>query len=366
MFLTVLIFIAILAILILVHEFGHFLTAKKSGAKVEEFGVGFPPRVFGVKKGETIYSINLFPIGGFVKIYGEDGPPAGGKKDDPRSFTSKSIGTRSFIIVAGVLMNVALAIVLLSFGHFVGLPQVLDDEEMGVRAKNISIRIAGVAENSPAEKAGVQLGDVIIGMRSGEDAITDVESIEDVQAFTGRYLGEVISISIKQEGDVLEKEIVPRKNPPEGEGAIGIAMVRTGEVSYPFYLAPLKGVESTFLLTVGTLKAFGGILAKLITTGTFGGELAGPVGIAVLTGQMQRMGFIFLLQFMALISINLAIINALPFPALDGGRLLFLGIEKIKGSPVNQKYEKMAHTIGFALLILLMIVITFRDVGRFF
>jgi len=360
MFLTVTIFIAILGILILVHEFGHFLTAKRAGAKVEEFGVGFPPRVLGIKRGETIYSINLFPIGGFVKIYGEDG----GKKKDPRSFASKSIGTRSFIIVAGVLMNIAFAAILLSFGHFAGLPQVIDDENI-TRAKNISVRIVEVAESSPAQESEIQVGDTIFGMRAGKDVISDIGNIETVQSFTSSHLGESLILSLKRGDEILEKEITPRKDAPEGEGPMGIAMVRTGEVSYPFYIAPLKGIESTFLLTLGTLKAFGGILADLITTRTFKGELAGPVGIAVLTGQVQKMGFIFLLQFMALISINLAIINVLPFPALDGGRLLFLGIEKIKGSPVNQKYEKMAHTIGFALLILLMIVITFRDIGRF-
>ena len=361
MFFTVLLFIAILAILILVHEFGHFFAAKKSGVKVEEFGLGFPPRVFGVKRGETIYSINLLPIGGFVKIYGEDGE----KKDDPRSFASKSIRLRSLIVGAGVLMNILLAIVIFSIGHGVGLPQVINGQENIANIKNVQVRITDVSANSPAESAGFQLGDSIMGMELGADTLTDVKNIEDVQGFTSRHLGEEITISIARGNEILKRNLVPRSDPPQGEGAIGIAMLKTGEVSYPFYIAPLKGVESTFFVTVATLKAFGGIISDFATSGTLRGDLSGPVGIAVMTGQVQKMGFIFLLQFMALISINLAIINTLPFPALDGGRLLFFAIEKVKGSPVNQKYEKIAHTVGFALLILLMIAITFRDVGKF-
>ena len=361
MFIAVLVFVAILAILILVHEFGHFLVAKRANARVEEFGIGFPPRIFGIKRGETIYSLNLFPIGGFVKIYGEDGE----KKSDSRSFASKSIGTRALIISAGVVMNVLLAVVLLSWGHFIGLPQVIDGKEVGSDFKNISVRIAAVAENSPASEAGIQIGDVVRSMSAGEDEIPDVKNIEDVQSFTNTHIEETIILTITRGKEIFKKEVLPRVSPPEGEGPIGFAMIKTGDVSYPFYLAPIKGIESTFFLVSGTLKAFGNIFLDLVKTGQFKGELAGPIGIAVLTGQVQKMGFIFLLQFMALISVNLAIINIFPFPALDGGRLLFLGIEKLKGSPVNQKYEKIAHTVGFALLIFLMIVITVRDIGRF-
>jgi len=360
MFFTILLFIAILAVLILVHEFGHFFVAKKSGAKVEEFGFGFPPRIWGIKRGDTLYSINLLPIGGFVKIYGEDGEA----RKDPRSFAARSIFARSLIIVAGVVMNMLLAIVLFSAGHFVGLPQVLNGETPLAGVKNILVRVAEVAKDSPAALAEVQIGDTIAELHFNGEKVVGVRTIVVVQNFIAQHHGEAITLVVERGGESISKELIPRENPPEGEGAIGIAMVRTGEISYPLYLAPLKGIESTFFVTVGTLRAFGGIVKGLVTTGSLPGELSGPVGIAVLTGQVQKMGFIFLLQFMALISVNLAIINALPFPALDGGRLLFLGIEKIRGKPVNQKYERLAHTIGFALLIFLMILITFRDVGR--
>lgn len=361
MLVTIFIFVIILAVLILVHELGHFIMAKRSGAKVEEFGFGFPPRLFGLKRGETTYSINLFPIGGFVKIYGEDGE----NQKDPRSFASKGIGTRAVIIAAGVMMNVLLAVVLLSVGHFVGLPKVLDGDSKISNVKNISVRVVNVAEGSPAKEAGIEIGDIVFGMSVALDKVTNIKNMEDIQNFTDAHLGEKIAISLKRGKALTEKQVIPRSDPPEGEGPIGFAMARTGQVSYPFYIAPFKGLESTFLFATATLRSFWSVIYEVLTTGSFGGELAGPVGIAVMTGEAQKMGFAFLLQFIALISINLAIINILPFPALDGGRLLFLGIEKIKGAPVNPKYEKMAHTAGFALLILLMIVITFRDIGKF-
>jgi len=358
---TVFLFIAILAILILVHESGHFIMAKRARAKVEEFGIGFPPRVFGIKKGETVYSINFLPIGGFVKIFGEDGE----EKKDQRSFSSKPIATRALIIGAGVMMNILLAIIILSIGHTIGLPQVIDGEGAGAQIKNVVVRIADTAKNSPAEAAGIKVGDIIYAISSDAADITDTTDITDIQNFTQQHLGQKIIISVRRGDEIIQKDIIPRVNYPSGEGPLGIAMIKIGQVSYPFYIAPLKGVESTFAITLDTLRAFGKIFADWFLTGKLTEDLAGPIGIAVITGEVQKMGFIFLLQFIALISINLAIINVLPIPALDGGRLLFLAIEKIKGSPVKQKYEKMAHTIGFAVLIFLMILVTFRDIGKF-
>lgn len=358
MFIAVISFVAILGTLILVHEFGHFIMAKRAKARVEEFGIGFPPRVFGVKKGETIYSINMLPIGGFVKIFGEDGD---GRKD-PKSFGSKSIATRSLIIAAGVIMNFLMAAVLLSLGHMVGLPQVVEEGESEVRMKNVTVRVADVAKGSPAADAHFSIGDIIYSMRATNEEMADIKSVVGIQDFINRYLGDKITIAFMRGEEIIEAEIVPRINPPEGEGPIGFSMIKIGHVSYPIYLAPLKGIESTALVTWGTLKGFTGIVADFISRGEFKGDLAGPIGIAAITGQVQKMGFVFLLQFVALISINLAVINVLPFPALDGGRLLFLAIEKIKGSPVKQKYEKLAHTMGFAVLIALMILVTFRDI----
>lgn len=361
MFLTVIIFIVLLAVLVLVHEFGHFIVAKRAGARVEEFGFGFPPRIFSVKKGETVYSINLFPIGGFVKIYGEEGQD----RTNPRSFASKSVFIRSLVVIAGVLMNLILSVFLFSTGHVIGLPQIVEEDALPSNAKNLTVRIVYVQENSPASEKDLRPGDVIYSMTSQDDKLLDVKKISDVQAFTLKHAGNEIALDIKRGKNVIQKSVVPRLEHSKDEGPIGIEMATTASVPYPLYLAPLKGLETTYFYTVATVSAFWNILYDFMATGELEEEVSGPVGIFVLTEEVRQLGFIFLLQFMALISINLAIINIIPFPALDGGRLLFFIIEALKGSPVKPQYERAAHTIGFALLVALIILVTIRDIGRF-
>ncbi|OGZ58263.1 MAG: hypothetical protein A3B96_03395 [Candidatus Spechtbacteria bacterium RIFCSPHIGHO2_02_FULL_43_15b] len=362
MFLTIVIFIFILSVLVLVHEFGHFIVAKKSGAKVEEFGVGFPPRIFGIKIGETVYSVNLFPIGGFVRIYGEEGEDS----KNSRSFASKSISVRSLIVASGILMNLALAVILFSVGYAVGLPQAFYEGDIPDNVRNISVRIAYIAEDSPASRADINLGDRIVGMKAGMDELEEVKSIEDVKSFTSSHLEEDVRLFMKRGKTLFETSVVPRSNHPENEGAIGIEMALVGDVFYPLHIAPLKGIETTFLFTIATAEAFKDMVSDFLFRGVVEEEVSGPVGIFMLTGEVRQLGSIFVLQFIALISINLAIINSIPFPALDGGRILFFAIEAIKGSPVNRKYEKIAHTVGFYMLIALVILITFRDVGKLF
>ncbi|RLG09136.1 RIP metalloprotease RseP [Candidatus Pacearchaeota archaeon] len=355
----ILIFIIILSLLIFVHEFGHFYAAKKSGIKVEEFGFGFPPRIFGIKRGETIYSLNLFPIGGFVKIYGEEGEG----KNDKRSFSSKSVLTRAIVLCAGVIMNVFLAVILLSIGYSIGLPQSIEDNIENV--KNPEVKIVSVSLNSPAEKAGIIAGDSIIQLRKENEKL-DITKVKQVQDFINKYKGKEIIVKIKRENSILEKKLVPRENPPQNQGPIGVGLVRVGEVSYPIHKAILMGIKETVNLIYIIFSVLFKLLINLVTEGKLIGEIAGPVGIFVITKKAAKLGFIYLVQLTALISINLAIINILPFPALDGGRLLFLIIEKIKGKPVSKKAEKIAHSIGFAILIILMIIVTYRDILRFF
>jgi len=317
---TLLIFILILGILVLVHEFGHFIVAKKSGLTVEEFGFGFPPRIFSFKVNETVYSINLLPLGGFVKILGEDG----GETNSPKSFSSKSAGIRSLITAAGVMMNFALGALLLIIGFYIGLPQVVNEENKAI-AKNVQIQIIAISNNSPAEKANLKLGDSIEGF--GEISI--------FQDFINQNKEKEISLKIKRGEDYLDIKAVPRANPPEREGALGIALAKTGLISYPWYQSVWLGIKSSFIITWEIIKGFFGLIKNLITVGKIPQEIAGPVGIAILAGQATALGFVYLLQLVALISLNLAVLNLIPFPALDGGRLLFLGIEKIKGSKVN-------------------------------
>jgi regulator of sigma E protease len=354
MLLTIIVFLIILGLLIFVHEFGHFIAARRAKIRVEEFGFGFPPRLFGIKRGETIYSLNWIPLGGFVKIYGEDGKG----KQDKKSFASRPIWQRAIILTAGVFMNFVLAAVLLSFGFKLGLPQALTGQEKNI--KEAKIQLVQIVKNSPADLAGLKIGDEIISF--DEKQITEIEKF---QKLTKEREGEEIILRIKSSGEKKEIKLTPRKNPPEGEGSLGVALVKTAIVSYPLHEALWRGITMTFSVTVLIVVTFYEIIKNFILGEPLAADLAGPVGIAVLTHQAAKMGFVYVLQFAALLSINLAIINILPFPALDGGRLLFLAIEKIRRKPADQKVENLIHTIGFAFLILLMVFVTFRDVTKF-
>jgi regulator of sigma E protease len=355
MLLTIVVFVLILGLLVFVHEFGHFIIAKRQGVKVDEFGFGFPPRIFGIKRGETTYSLNLIPIGGFVKILGEQGEEAA----NPRSFAAKSPGVRARIISMGVIMNFLLAIILLTIGFKVGLPVAIsDDEEEGLR--DIKIQIMAAGQDTPAEDQDLRVWDEIISIDSKK-----FSKVDQIQAYTKEKAGLEIILTIKRGNEILEKKIVPRANPPEGQGPLGIGLTKTGIVSYPLHLALWMGCKTTFSMIVVIFVAFLNIIKELVITGKTTAEVSGPVGIAVMTGQIAKMGWIYVLNFTALLSINLGIINILPFPALDGGRLLFLVIEKIRGKKVSPKVENLIHTIGFVLLMLLIILVTFKDITKF-
>ena len=359
--LTLIIFIIVLSVLIFVHEFGHFIVAKRAGMRVEEFGFGFPPRLWGVKKGKTVYSINWIPFGGFVKIFGEDGKG----KNDPRGFSSAKARIRAAVTVAGVVMNFLLAVVLLSVGNAVGLRVGLIDEVQTKQAKDVKVQIIQVAASSPAEKAGLMILDEIVGFRAGEKEIL-IKNVDEVQDFISQNKGREITILLRSGKEQKEKTLTPRSNPPPGEGALGISLAATGIIRYPWYQAVSRGVTDSVFVLQNTAIGYGTILKSLFTTGKAGAELSGPIGIAVITGQAARLGFTYLMQFVALISINLVVLNIIPFPALDGGRLLFIVIEKLKGSPVPRRVENAVNAFGFALLILLMIYVTTKDIVKFF
>ncbi|MCK5465873.1 RIP metalloprotease RseP [Candidatus Parcubacteria bacterium] len=372
---TIVLFLLILGIIVFFHELGHFVMAKLYNVKVEEFALGFPPKIFGVKKGETEYRLNWVPLGGYCKIVGEDGE----EKDNPRSFGSRSLFQRFQIISAGVLMNFFLAFVIFSFIFMVGFPQditgkdlsiikagensgqasIMVDEENAKSVKDIKIQISGIIEGSPADKAEIQVGDVIV---RADDV--KINSVEDLQNYTDENLGKPITLSIMRGEESLTKEIIPRENYPKDEGAMGVSLAQTAVVSYSFLEAIKQGFEYTVHLTIFILMAFASIIWGLVTTGKTVAEVSGPVGIAIMTQQAAAMGFLTVLNFTALISVNLAIINALPLPALDGGRMVFLLIEKIKGSPLNQQWETKANNFGFMLLMGLMVVVTFKDVMK--
>lgn len=360
--LTIFVFIITLGILVFFHELGHFIMAKRAGAKVEEFGFGFPPRIFGVKRGETIYSINLIPVGGFVNIVGENGEG----KDNDRSFASKTIWQRFQILVAGVTANVLLAVILFSMVSFIGFPY-LYDEESAKGISDLKITIMEVMPNSPAEIAGINPGDIILSLKteSSNESI-EVKTIGDVKSFIGGNAGKIIVFHIKRGNNILDLKAEARASESGNQGVTGISL---GAMSEPVSLGLVESIKQGVLKTwdVGTfiIITLLVLLKELFTTGGTTEQLAGPIGIAVMVGQATELGLAYVLQFMGLLSVNLAIVNALPFPALDGGRILFLLIEKIKGKPVSAETEGKFHFAGMMVLLLLMALVTFKDFGTY-
>ena len=358
---TALIFIIVIGVLVFVHEFGHFVFAKRAGMKVEEFGFGFPPRIWGLKRGETVYSINLIPFGGFVKILGEEGE----SRNDPRSFSSKPAGVRLKVIVAGVAMNFLLAIFLLMLGNFFGLRIGLIDDKTISIAKDKQVQVIEISNGSPADIAGFKLLDEIEGLKVSNYTV-EVANIEDVQTFVRENSGQAIQAFTNRGGEAITLNVIPRANPPIGEGALGVSLALTGLVSYSWFDAIWRGVYDAVILTINTIIGYFMLFKTLLLKGRLVAEVSGPIGIANLTGQAARIGFNYLMQFTAMISINLAVLNIIPFPALDGGRAVMIIVEKLKGSPVNKKIEQFVNATGFALLIALMVYVTVKDLGRFF
>ncbi|MBN1325658.1 RIP metalloprotease RseP [Candidatus Falkowbacteria bacterium] len=354
---TALLFLIILGILVFVHEAGHFVAARKMGMKVEEFGFGFPPRIWGkTGKDGVVYSINWIPLGGFCKIKGEDGE----NRTELDSFGSKKPWRRALVLVAGVAMNFLLCAVLLSFGYLIGLPQAVDQESLdqGI-VKEYKVQIVSVLDDKPAKAAGVEVGDVLL-LVDGKQ----IQGVKNLVQYTSERIGQTVKFQFERDKNVIEKDI-EIASIGDSKGGIGVGLIETGVVSYPVHLAVWNGFKLTGVLTGEFIYAFYNIIKNLLVGKPLGVQVSGPVGIAVLTGQVARLGFVYILQFAALLSLNLAIINLLPFPALDGGRLLFVLIEKIRRKPVSQKIEALIHTIGFSLLLILIIIITFQDILRY-
>lgn len=372
--LTILLFVLVLGILIFVHELGHFLTARRNGVKAEEFGFGFPPRIFGfvfddftkkhrlVKGNEvvtsphTVYSLNWIPLGGFVRIKGEDRESE--VAHDPDSFANKSAWIRFKILVAGVVMNFLLAWVLFALVLMLGFPEQIDPSERG-RYATTQVQILQVQPGTPAEAIGLKAGDILKQLDT-----TPVTRLDGVVEYIAAHKGTTIAVTVDRGGETLVLKGVPRTNVPVGEGALGISFSETAIVQYGVFEALWKGAEQTYLKTVEILTVLGTMVTSLFTGTKVTMDIAGPVGIVYLTKQMSELGLAYLLYFAAILSINLGIINILPIPALDGGRILFVLIEKIKGTPVSHRIEGYVHGIGFVLLLLLMAWVTLYDILR--
>jgi regulator of sigma E protease len=343
MLITIVAFFGILAVLIIAHELGHFITAKASGVGVEEFGIGFPPRLLKIRRGETLYSLNAIPLGGFTKMAGEEDPEV------PRSLASKSIGTRLLVLSAGSLMNALLPLLLFSIAfmvpHDVVIGQVVVEE---------------VALNSPAAMAGIEPGDTLLRIND-----KPVHNISDLHRYTHLNLGKEITLLVKHSDSTTENiQVTPRWKPPPDQGAIGIGVstLYPTIVSQhePFWKAiPMGAVEY-----VETFVLFKNEITRWII-GAASPQVTGPVGIAQITGEVAKAGISPLLEFTAFFSINLAIINIFPLPALDGGRIVFVLLEWVRrGKRISPKTEGLVHLIGFAMLMAVLLVITYQDILR--
>jgi len=323
------------------------LLAKKFNVFVEEFGIGLPPKIFGKKYGETTYSINALPIGGFVKIAGENREEEIHTKEiskipDDRIFYNLKIWKRCLILIGGVTMNFILGWVLISIIFMIGIPK--------------AVVISQVQPNTPASEAGFETNDKVIGFNTAEEVVN----------FINKNKGKEMSLKVDKGDKEVELKAIPRVNPPKGEGSLGIALTDAGQDKEGVFRAFYDGLRASWNIFTMIFVGIFNLLKTAIMGQASLNDVTGPVGIVKITAQASHMGIVYLMQLLALISINLAALNIFPFPALDGGRLLFLIIEKIKGSPLPKKFEQYANTAGMILLLLLMAIITVKDIWRLF
>lgn len=358
---SIIIFLVMLTLLVFVHELGHFLFAKKNGIRVDEFAIGFPPKLFSFKKGETVYSINIVPLGGFVKIFGEnpdeeslEGP------DKQRSFVNKSKKVQALVLVAGIIFNILFAFVLFTMSYMVGVTNVSDES-----GNTAELYVTDIRKDSPAERAGLKKGDIIKSI-SDEDRLIENVNPDTIKKFVSYSGGEELNLLVSR--DSLERNIsvVPEKISEDSDYVIGIQMVELNNLKLGFFASIWQGAKMTVLVTKETVVGILGFLKNVVTFSADFKSVSGPVGIAGLVGEASHFGFGYLLSFAALISINLAVINLIPFPALDGGRLLFVVIEAIIRKPINPKIANSVNAVGFILLLILMVFVTVSDVSRLF
>lgn len=356
MLVSVLIFFVVLSLLILVHEFGHFITAIKAGIPVLEFGFGLPPRIFGKKIGNTIYSLNAIPFGGFVRLFGENGDEEEGvRMAQSKAFVNKSKKIRVMVILAGVIMNFLLGIA--SFAVVYSFTGIL--RETG------KVIVVGVNPDSPALVAGVLVGDRIISI-DGKAVKKSDEVTSSVISQSGKH---TLVLETGPESQRIERKVSVATKLDEETGRWYMGVVLTSQETYypPIWQRPFYGIYYGFkeALFWGKTIAGGlfGIIAELFK-GQTPKDISGPVGIFAITTEAAKSGILTLVNFVGILSINLAVLNVMPFPALDGGRILFIGIEAVFGRKILPKIEAAIHTVGFVILILLLLLITVGDIKR--
>ena len=363
MLFTIIIVLVSLVGIVVLHELGHFLLAKKFGVKVEEFGVGIPPRIFGKRIGETVYSLNLLPLGAFVKLYGEEE-----RVEHPRSFSQKPVWQRALIVLGGVVAFWIIAAIIFSIIAGVWGLTIAVEDEADQQLIDPKIQVVAVVSNSPADEAGLEIGDIIRAL-SFENTQLITNKVKEVQDFTNEHRGEEINLTIQRRQETLDLSLVPRPDPPEDQGPMGIELLRVARKTARWYQAPIRGIVTTKDQTLSIVITFGDLLWKKIRgvslpEGAL--KVKGIVGIGQVMAQSLESGVENYLFLVAMISIFLALFNILPIPALDGGKLVFLLIEKIRGKPISQKIEQNVTAFFFILLMIIMIFVTIKDIQDFF
>jgi regulator of sigma E protease len=348
MILTALTFFLVLSILVFIHELGHFALAKWIGVAVEEFGFGLPPRIFGKKIGKTIYSLNWLPIGGFVKLSGEDEDPkrlnlAKQGSTLKKFFWFRSKKERAAILIAGVVMNFLLAVGITAY--------LLTD---GVMEPSGRVHVEKVQPGTPAEIAGLVPNDIIKPFHTAKDLIETTKT----------HAGTPVVLTVLRDGKEMTLSLTPRKDPPPGEGAMGVVVSDLEKKTYSLGEAPFKAVEINLSRASQMLVSLGGTVWRLVTLQPLRADVAGPIGIAQVTGEVVKYGFRAVLELMSILSLNLAVLNILPFPALDGGRLAFVFLEKIFGRRIKPAFERSTHQIGMLILFILILLVSFNDILR--
>lgn len=462
--LTIIAFLVIFSVLILVHEWGHFFAARRNGIRVEEFGIGLPPRIWGKKIGEVFYSVNWIPFGGFVRMLGED-PRDKMAKRSPKSFMRKTLWQRTQVVCAGVLMNFILAWVLLSAGFMLGMqPLIVSSDDFlesirdgrietvpgevndqifelprvvvaspvaGLEVGDMILRVNGeelfygielsetlndgqtfsmdvwrdgvefsfevtfdslfadsalyemspvvshVFEETPAFDAGLQIGDQVFAV-NGEEVLVAEDIVEiisqDKEPVTYEILRaeEVLSFTMERNEEGLVGVLLGDllTDPENGfsfyDGMLKTSVMEIHDVQYVWYEAPIQAFSEMKRISVYTAIMVGKVFGNIFMTGDVPDTVAGPVGIAQMTGFYLEEGLVALMRFTALLSLSLGVINIFPFPALDGGRMLFIAYEAVRGKPVDARVEAIIHSIGFLLLMGILLLVTFQDVQRLF
>lgn len=359
---TVIIFILIILTLVVIHELGHFFVAKAFKIRVDEFGVGYPPRAkkLFTWKG-TLFSLNWLPFGGFVKIYGEDAQS--GIKEEG-TFYSAKLYQKLLVLLAGVIANILLAFVLYTGSFLVGFLGFADEFPNAHVIDQAGILVTGTQKDSPADISGILAGDKIIGISEGENSIAP-KTISELTNFIASYENKELTIKVDRNNEEKIITAVPQKNSYETPAVIGVSIISADKLRLPFGDAVILGAKTTVKEFVSTIRSIGIMLKSLINPNTkMVGEVSGPVGIAKFAGIALSFGFGTLLSFSALISINLAVINLFPFPALDGGRFILEIINRNGRSKIGTRIVSIVNQVGFIILLLLMVYVTYKDILR--